>query len=382
MIVVIWKVYFPNGIWLSFAIGWYEAQGFPHFSICSRKCVELQKFRAFTELFVEIRRFHTMACASWFLTSIPHIPQLKCAQDCLKCLLSVRCNVLRPAFAIRAEGSSPKSRAETKISWEPLGLWAGRGDPSACSMFGDPRGNPNKQTFCGKMRRDWQQDCGEHVENMWRTCGGCRRAYSIETWDILHSGLPLDEFNGQMKKLKAMPKDEKPTLQFWTFASISFPLGKEPKICEKGTQKGWLKENNNEEKEDATSLAQAGKSCTSEIYWKFASPAPLPSQPTSASVPSLKRLERSRGSLLQDWSQKQWREMARIWMFVVPFADYCTLPWSIKTRFHIVHTRCLEILHKCGCNRRKAKWVGPRWWKKGSLDFDGCESLSKCQCSC
>lgn len=63
-----------------------------------------------------------------------------------------------------------------------------------------------------------------------------------------------------------MPKDEKPTFQFWTFASTSFPLGKQPKICEKGTQKGWLKENNNEEKEDATSLAQAGKSCTSEIY--------------------------------------------------------------------------------------------------------------------
>ena len=159
MIVVIWKVYFPNGIWLSFAIGWYEAQSFPHFSICSRKCVELQKFRAFTELFVEIRRFHTMACASWFLTSIP---QLKCAQDCLKCLLSVRCNVLRPAFAfvdchvqthkwqptntasigklcqgcslrpwwIRAEGSSPKR------SWKKA--------PQRCHCFGQYHHHPSK----------------------------------------------------------------------------------------------------------------------------------------------------------------------------------------------------------------------------------------------
>ena len=95
--------------------------------------------------------------------------------------------------------------------------------------FGDLRRQPNKQTSCGKMRRDWQQDYGEHVGNMWWMS---KSIQYWKYWNLRHSGLPLDEFNGQLKKLKAMPKDEKPTFQFWTFVSTSFPLGKQPKICD------------------------------------------------------------------------------------------------------------------------------------------------------
>lgn len=205
--------------------------------------------------------------------------------------------------------------ADPKISCEPLGLWAeGRGDPSAFgSVFWRSQETPQQADIL-------RQNAKRLAARLWRTCG--EHVVDVEEHTVLKI-LKLETFWAATWRVQRAAEEVEGNAQRWKadfsvldFCFNFFPSWKTTQNLRLiYTQKGWLKENNNEEKEDATSLAQAiCKSCTAGL-----------TTDKCQKVPSLKRLERSRGSLLQDWSQKQWREMARIWMFVVPFADYCAL---------------------------------------------------------
>ena len=80
-------------------------------------------------------------------------------------------------------------------------------------MFGDMISGESQSHQ--QLLRHVCKDAKRLAARLWRTCG-CRRAYR----DLRHSRLSFDDVNGQLKQLKAKPKDG-----------------------EKGIQKGCLKEN-------------------------------------------------------------------------------------------------------------------------------------------